>query len=29
MVPPNETKEFKLTFLPLDADDYVYLLTGN
>ena len=29
VVPPNDTKEFKLTFLPLDADDYVYLLTGE
>ena len=29
VIPPKSTKEFKLTFLPLDADDFVYLLTGD
>jgi hypothetical protein len=29
IIPPKSTKEFKLTFLPLDADDFVYLLTGD
>ena len=29
VISPNDTKEFKLTFLPLDADDYVYVLTGE
>jgi hydrocephalus-inducing protein len=28
-VEPNKTKEFKLTFLPLDADDYMYVLRGE
>ena len=28
-VPPNSTKEFKVTFLPLDAEDFVFLLRGE
>ena len=29
VVPPNTTQEFKITFLPVDADDFVYLLKGE
>ena len=29
IVPPNTTQEFKITFLPVDADDFVYLLKGE